>query len=241
MRCYFLTEAAEQRPDASILREILRQINVIQYHCRRDFVPTKRRQRAKIEQFHQPLQRIRPWRRETASFPEPWKKYFVSEPVFVVWRWLNEWRFHRPDLVELRVVPRILHEVPVCDSEGDSREAEIDAFLADPKRRGRLNKLLGTRRWPSCGDREKELDELARKRMRAALAGDVEAEKTSANLASSPLQHSDAPVAQQTELRGSNTADEGASPSRSAMQAAPSCGMGFPTRTLPPRSIVSLP
>lgn len=220
MRCYFLTEEAEQRPDASVLREILRQINVVQYHCRRDFVPTSRRRRAKMEQFHQPLQRIRPWRRKITSLPESWKSYFVSEPVFVVWRWLNEWRFHRPDLVELRVVPRILHELPVRDPEGDSREAEVDAFLADPKRHGRLDKLLGIRRWPSCRDRQKELDELALKRMRAALAGDVEAEKTSANLASSPLQHFHASVAQKTEHRASNAEVEGASPSGSTTRQA---------------------
>lgn len=122
-------------------------------------------------------------------FPDLWKNYFVMEPVFAGWRWLHEWRFRWPQLFELRIVPHIVYEMRVCDPDGESRLAEIDAIFNDPKYDGKLGKLLGSRHWSSGKQRQKELDALALKRIRAALEGDVEAEKTTAKLASSPPQH----------------------------------------------------
>lgn len=189
MRCYFLTDTAEQRPDAPTLHAILQQINVTQYYWRRSFAPTKRNRRAQQQQFYLPLKRLRVWRPEDWVIPHAWRSYFLIAPVFAGCRWRHELRFRWPQLVELRIVPRMVYELPVCDPENESREAEIGAYLANPRRSGRLHKLLGKRRWPSRMRPQKELDELALKRMRAALAGNVEAEKTSAKLAPSPPRH----------------------------------------------------
>ncbi len=178
MRCYFLTNAAKQRSDAAVLEAILKEINVIRYHWKRSFAPTKRRRRHQMQQLDQPLQRIKPWRRRRSNFPAEWKRYFMVERVFRKRAWEHTWRFRWPQLFELKVVPRMIRELPVLDSEGDSRLSEIEGILLHPKRAGRLHKLLGVRRWKDSATRRRLLERLAQKRMRAAIAGDVEAEKT---------------------------------------------------------------
>lgn len=178
MRCYFLTEAVQQRSDAKILEAILKEINVVRYHWRRSFAPTKRNRRAQIQQLHQPLKRIKPWRRRQIDIPREWKSYFLIEPVFRDRTWKHTWSFRWPRLFELRVVPRLVYKLPVCDPVADSRRSEIEAILANPQREGKLTKLLGRRRWRSGDNRQKKLDRLAEKRLRAVLAGDLEAEKT---------------------------------------------------------------
>lgn len=189
MRCYFLTEAAEQRPDAATLDDILRRINVSKFHWRRDFAPTKRNRRAQKQQFHQPLRRIPSWGFGFQGLPHAWRNYFAAEPVLVGSQWLHEWRFRWPELFELRVVSRLILEMHACDLDGDSRLAELDAIFNDPRRHGKLCKLVGRRRGSAGRWRQEELEKMALKRMRAALAGDVEAEKAAANLMSSLLQH----------------------------------------------------
>lgn len=178
MRCYFLTSAAKERSDAAVLNAILKEINVIKYHWKRSFVPTMRRRRNQLQQLDQPLQRIKPWRRRRSNFPAEWKHYFMVEHVFQQRVWEHTWRFRWPQLFELKVVPRMVYELPVCDSEGDSRLSEIEDILRNPKRSGRLHKLLGIRRWKDSATRQKRVERLAQKRVRAAIAGDVEAEKT---------------------------------------------------------------
>lgn len=178
MRCYFLTEAARERSDAAVLEAILKEINVIKYHWRRSFAPTRRNRRAQILQFEQPLQRIKPWRRIRQDFPHEWKRYFFVEHVFQHRAWEHSWRFRWPQLFELRTVPRMVHELPVLDPAVDSRLSEIKAILANPRRSAKLSKLLGHWRWPTGRDRQKMLDRLAHQRIRATLFGGVEADKT---------------------------------------------------------------
>lgn len=178
MRRYFLTNAAKERPDAPVLEAILKEINVIKYHWRRSFEPTKRCRRRQLQQLDQPLQRIKPRRLRRGNFPAEWKHYFMVEHVFQQRAWEHTWRFKWPQLFELKVAPRMVRELPVCDPEGDSRLSEIESILLNPKRAGHLNKLLGVRRWKDSKIRHDMLDRLAQKRMRAAIAGDVEAEKT---------------------------------------------------------------
>lgn len=178
MRCYFLTKAAQERSDAVVLEAILKEINVIKYHWKRSFAPTKRRRRLQMEQLDQPLQRIKPWRWCRRDFSPEWKPYFFVEHVFQNRAWAHTRRFRWPQLFELRTVPRIVHELPVCDPEGDSRLSEIEGVMLNPKRAGRLGKLLGIRHWRDSATRHKLFERLARKRILAAIAGDVEAEKT---------------------------------------------------------------
>ncbi|MBS1619985.1 MAG: hypothetical protein JST76_15825 [Bacteroidetes bacterium] len=177
-RCYFLTNSAQQQSDAPMLEAILKEINVVRYHWKRSFAPTKRWRRRQMEQLDQPLQRIKPWRRRRSNFPQEWKRYFMVEHVFQKRDWEHTWRFRWPQLFELRIVPHMVHELPVCDPEGDSRLSEIEKFLLHPRKAGRLNKLLGARRWKDSDARRKSLERLAQKRIRAAMAGDVEAEET---------------------------------------------------------------
>ena len=66
---------------------------------------------------------------------------------------------------------------------GDSRLSEIEGVLLHAKRAGRLHKLLGIRRWRDSTTRHKLLEHLAQKRIRSAIAGDVEAEKTACGYA----------------------------------------------------------
>jgi hypothetical protein len=216
MRCYFLTEAAQQRSDAKILEAILKEINVIRYHWRRSFAPTKRNRRSQIQQLHQPLKRIKPWRRRQIDIPREWKNYFLIEPVFRDRTWKHTWRFRWPRLFELRVVPRLVHKLPVCDPAADSRLSEIKAILADPQREGKLTKLLGRRHWRCSDNRQKKLDRLAEKRLRAVVAGDLEAEKAAHSRCCLFCLRFFAPVAQCIERRASNAEVEGGNPSGSA-------------------------
>ena len=70
IRCYFLTAEAHQRPDAALLEAILREINVIRYHWRHSFEPTKRKRRTRLQQLDQPLQGVRAWRWQRRDFPQ---------------------------------------------------------------------------------------------------------------------------------------------------------------------------
>ncbi len=181
MRCYFLTAAARERSDATMLEHILKEINVVQYHWRRNFAPTKRNRRAQIQQLHQPLKSIKPWSRRQNDLPHEWKKYFHVEAVFQDRKWQHVWCFRWPQLYELRVVPRMVHKLPVCDPAAESRLSEIDAFFDNPRKSGRLFKLLDRRRWRSDRRRQRLLDRLGKQRVQAALNGDPEAEKTASS------------------------------------------------------------
>ncbi|MES2597776.1 MAG: hypothetical protein V4662_20710 [Verrucomicrobiota bacterium] len=177
MRCYFLTAAARERSDARVLEDILKEINVIQYHWKHSFTPTKRNRRAKIQQLHQPLKRIKPWSRRQSDLPHEWKNYFNIEAVFQDTQWKHTWYFRWPQLFELRVVPRMVYKLPVCDPAADSRLSEIDAIFDNPRHAGRLAKLQGLRRWQSENLRQRLLERLGKQRVHAALNGDLEAEK----------------------------------------------------------------
>lgn len=178
MRCYFLTAAAQERSDARVLEAILKEINVIQYHWKHSFTPTKRNRRAQIQQLHQPLKRIKPWSRRQNDLPHDWKNYFNIEAIFQDSQWKHTWYFRWPQLFELRVVPRMVHKLPVCDPAADSRLSEIQAIFENPRKAGRLSRLQGHRRWHGHTLRQKILDRLMQKRLHAVLAGDLEAEKT---------------------------------------------------------------
>jgi hypothetical protein len=177
MRCYFLTEEAQKRSDASTLEAILREVNVVCYHWRRNFLPTNRNRRAQIQRMNQPLQSISHRRWVQRSFPHEWRSYFVREFFFDRFAWDHRFVFRWPRLFEVRVVPRMVTRLPVCDPSVESRLSEVQRFFEDPRKSGKLCKLRGCYHyWKYCDERRKLGDRLAWKRIRAAMAGDVEAE-----------------------------------------------------------------
>lgn len=185
MRCYCLTEDAEKRSDADLLRAILRRINVVRYHWRRSFAVSRRTRRHKRQYLKQALMTIPSWEWRSSKVPQEWKTYFSREWVMENRQWVEVFRFRMVKLFELRVLPRMIHELPVCDPELESRLDEIEAEMRDPKKEGRLAKLKGERwTWP-CDERQNRLERLAKKRIRAAVLGDLEAEKRVAKTPSS--------------------------------------------------------
>lgn len=181
MRCYFLTAVARERSDAKVLEDVLKEINVIQYHWKHNFAPTKRNRRAQIQQLHQPLKRIKPWKRRQNDLPHEWKNYFNIEAVFQDAKWKHTWYFRWPQLFELRVVPRMVYKLPVCDPAAESRLSEIEAIFDNPRKAGRLLKLLGRRCWRGDSRRQTLLNHLGRQRVQAAINGNLEAEKTASS------------------------------------------------------------
>ncbi|MDP1586884.1 MAG: hypothetical protein Q8M07_04045 [Prosthecobacter sp.] len=67
-RCYFLTQAARQRPDASVLELILEKINNTRKHWRRDFSPTKRNCRRQMHHFDQKLRMLEVYHFDSSLF-----------------------------------------------------------------------------------------------------------------------------------------------------------------------------
>ncbi|HBJ86309.1 MAG TPA: hypothetical protein DDZ88_21130 [Verrucomicrobiales bacterium] len=179
-RCYFLTQAARQRPDASVLELILEKINNTRKYWRRDFSPTKRNCRRQMHHFDQKLRMLEGYHfgPRHGQLPEEWRSYFVRMPVFehkaVTWKW----DFRLPELFELRIVPNLQIEAHVLNPDAERRLAEIDHKL-HPKGWARLNKLHGCRirRYDEDSARETEAVRNARRRIRAAYQGDHEAEK----------------------------------------------------------------
>lgn len=180
-RCYFLTQAACQRPDAFILERILETINVSRTHWRRDFSPTKRNRRRQVHHLDQPLRMLenQHFGPKRSQLPEEWRTYFVRTPVFehksVTWKW----SFRLPQLFELRIVPNLQTEAHLLDPDAECRLAEIDRKL-DPNGWARLNKLHGCRRrcYEGRSAKEKFASIHASHRIRTAYQGDHEAEKS---------------------------------------------------------------
>lgn len=177
-RCYFLTAEAELRADRDLLEAILRVINVTRRHWRRCFTPTKRKrkQQQMQEMFHE-LGRIRLADWQSPRFPDEFRKYFFVEPLFIHTTWVPTFRFRWPNLFELRTVPHMVYEVPLLDPVTESRCAEIEQLLDRRGRRFRLNRLKNMIVDNGPDPRDRMLERLAAKRLRAVLAGDVEAEK----------------------------------------------------------------
>lgn len=177
MRCYCLTSEAEKRPDAATLVSILKRINVVRYHWRRTFVLSKRNQRYQRQRLRQALNTIPSWEWHAPAFAAQWKPYFSRELVLHEREWVEVFRFRMARLFEVRVLPRMVFELPVCDPEVESRLAEIEGILADPTKSARIDKLNGLRRWRCMDPRKSKLERLAKRRVRAAILGDLEAER----------------------------------------------------------------
>lgn len=179
-RLYFLTKDAESREDAGILQTILDEINVIRYHWRRDFKPTNSRRR---QQMHVTDHQLA-WLWPTHFGPKKrlnakWISYF--KPVLALWRGKPQrvMEFRMPEFFELRVVPHLQTEAKILDSETESRLAWIEARMKGAPGH-RLEKLTDSNRFWWCGPdlkRSRLHEELVQKRLRAAEAGDVEAEE----------------------------------------------------------------
>lgn len=176
-RCHCLTREAENRPDAALLAAILKRINVVRYHWRRTFAPTKRNQRSQRHRLQQALLTIPTWEWHSSKTPEEWKPYFSREFVWNDDRWSEVFRFRHARLFEMRILPNMIYELPICDPKVDSRLAEIESKLSVAGRSRRLDRLLGLKYWRSPDCRFKKREALAKKRMRAAIQGDLEAEK----------------------------------------------------------------
>jgi hypothetical protein len=175
IRGYFLTDEARQRMDAPVLERILGFINAFVPHWRRSFTPTKRNRRRQVRELDQALRTLSRWQLFQRSFPEGWRAYFVEESILLGRRWEVVYHFRWPHLFELKVAPRMIERVQVCDPVVASRLAEVERQFEDPRNRGRLEKLRGSS-WSSFDERRHILQHLAVKRIRAAMAGDVEAE-----------------------------------------------------------------
>lgn len=180
-RCYFLTQAARQRPDAFLLECILETINVSRIHWRRDFSPTKRHRRRQVHHLDQQLQMLENhhFGPKRSQLPEAWRFYFVRTPVFehksVAWKW----SFRLQTLFELRIVPNLQTEAHILDPDTERRLAEIDSKL-EPKGWARLNNLHGCHR--RCYEERSAKEEFAANnashRIRSAYRGDHETEKS---------------------------------------------------------------
>ncbi|MBB5037671.1 hypothetical protein [Prosthecobacter dejongeii] len=179
-RLHFLTEDAERREDADVLRAILEKINVIRYHWRRNFKPTNSKRRQQLYITDHQLS----WLWPTDFGPRrlldaKWISYF--KPALALWSGYPQWvlEFSQPELFELRVVPHLQTEGKILDPETESRLAWIEAKLEGPGRY-RLEKLTNCSR--SYGQnlrRDRLREKIAQERLFAALAGDVEAEERS--------------------------------------------------------------
>lgn len=182
MRLYFLTKDAELREDAGILQSILDEINVIRYHWRRNFKPTNSQRHRQMHVTDHQLA----WLWPTHFGPKKplnarWVSYF--KPVLALWMGKPQrvMEFRSPELFELRVVPHLQTEAKILDPETESRLAWIKARLEGPAGH-RLEKLTDSNRYRSCRPDLKKIrlyKELVRKRLHAALTGDVEAEERS--------------------------------------------------------------
>lgn len=181
-RLYLLTKDAESREDADILQTILDEINVIRYHWRRNFKPTNSQ---RYRQMHVTDHQLA-WLWPTHFGPKKplnakWISYF--KPVLALWMGKPQrvMEFRRPELFELRVVPHLQTKAKILDPETESRLAWIEACLEGPAGH-RLEKLTDSNRYRSRGPDLKKIrlrEKLVRKRLRAALTGDVEAEEMS--------------------------------------------------------------
>lgn len=180
-RCYFLTQAARQRPDAFVLERILETINVSRTHWRHDFSPTKRNRRRQVHHLNQQLRMPEKhhFGPKRSQLPEEWRSYFVRTPAYEHESMTWKWSFRLPQLFELRIVPNLQTEAYLLDPDTERRLAEIDRKL-EPKGWARLNNLHGCRR--RCHEersaKEKFASLNASHRIRAAYQGDHEAEKS---------------------------------------------------------------
>ncbi len=186
VRRWRLTAAALKRSDAKALQAILLRVNTQHFHWRRSFEYGKHR-RGKMITLNQGFLKLHEgiWKR--LGWPEDWKKYFrrrfrygcdLRQPT-----WL---KFDRRDLVELHIERHFIWRAVILDPEVESRLHEIDGTLGFEGRL-RIYYLIGARNWKDPNHRHRQADRIAQKRIRAAMAGDTEAEINTSHSACSSL------------------------------------------------------
>ncbi|MES2738575.1 MAG: hypothetical protein V4672_19800 [Verrucomicrobiota bacterium] len=179
-RLYLLTRDAETREDADVIRAILEKINVIRYHWRRNFKPTNSKRHRQMHITDHQLAWL--WPTDFGSRKQleaQWISYF--KPALALWSGYPQWvmEFSQPELFELRVLPNLQTTAKILDPETESRLAWIEAQL-EGSGRYRLDKLTDcSRSYGQNLTRNRLREKIARKSLRAALAGDVEAEERS--------------------------------------------------------------
>ena len=179
-RCYFLSASAKLRPAAHILEAILNKINVTRKHWRRDFAPTERNRRQQIHHLDQPLLLLCNYNfgHGHRRLPEASKAYFIPTLAFEDTKPTWKLGFRFPEFFELRIVPNLQTEVWQMIPDVEMRLAELDQKLVGPGW-ARLSRLHGYRKdYQRLIDKQRTQESLTKKRIRAAYAGDFEAEKS---------------------------------------------------------------
>ncbi len=184
-RHFVLAEAAKSRPDRVALETILKEINEVRYHWRASFRDGKsRRERTRRgHRFHEHEQQLRgifleDW--PAPKWPEAWRGYFrLVRTIAASGAVSVRYRFIRDDLFRLKTERHFITELPLLDPALEEREAEINAWLdcGDRRHTGeRLRHGSAHGGWNHRDGRRRVRARLEQRRIRAAYAGDWEAD-----------------------------------------------------------------
>lgn len=178
-RHFVMTPSARRREDTTTLSAILEVINVVRYHWRRSFAPSKRRCSRRIEHEHALRSINCGHQQELSKLPRGWERYFQLERRWEHRQWYWHWVFCHPHLFHLRTERHWITELPLLDPSLESRRAELESFLETRHGWARFDRIKGRslRRWLDDDPRLRQNKFLSQKRIRAARMGDHEAER----------------------------------------------------------------
>jgi hypothetical protein len=169
-RLHVPTESARNRPDISVLENILEVIGTEVVHHSRDFRQKRGRSR-KIVEIEQPLRSIRAHEWSRCNLPTAWHRYFRYELVFERNNhWQPHWVFTQPSLFELKIERNWLWYFREIDPVVESRLSEIEHWMQSNNGWIRYNWLEGHYRWRTPSHRRKLLALAHRQEIDRALA-----------------------------------------------------------------------
>ncbi len=147
-RLFVLTEETKYSARADFYQNILDKINTVQYSTHKTFKVKKRRIGKWKYQYRnvQELQALDEWSFLKKDFTEEEKCLFYPEEYYYapLKSYIKKYVFSEPWRYRLRIMPHMITQVQIKDTELEQRYQELEDYLGKDKNVKRLTKMRGS-------------------------------------------------------------------------------------------------
>jgi hypothetical protein len=164
-RFFVLREDVRRSPRAEFFEVLLKKINTEQFSDKKQFKVRQRKRGKKIYVDRiQELQSFSEYGLRELKLSDAQAFYFTETLVMNQRReWCKEFVFNEPWRFVQKIVPNMITLLQIKDPLLEQRESEISYYLDNTIRRGKLNKLIGCRKYKAYKIVEKYPDPLLNK------------------------------------------------------------------------------
>lgn len=172
-RFHVLTPKAKNRADSATLIAILEVIGYSRWQKHPVLRPKyrKRSNYSRLIEIEQPVHKLSEGEWKHRKLPEAWRTYFDQETTHYGSEWRNKLVFKYPYVFELKIEPNWVSELRTINPEIEHQIQQIEQWLQQRNLRGRLDNLVGNRKWRWVYDFKRQISarRIAEKEIRLAL------------------------------------------------------------------------